>query len=520
MLLLIGLGYLAILPIFEGFDETASFSSLRQIADAKTIPVNGKSYLDKEITDYKGPVAYSSGLPPFDGGTVYTKFFEYSELVDSYSQTYRQPHPHSPYAPSKGLNWQAQHPPLYYLLLAPLEKATDHFSFVSQFFLLRLASYLLALAGVAFGLLAIKQSNKLGNMSPAIIGFILYPVILPMFFPEFARIGNDSLCLFLVGLISLLLSRLLHDGYNHRLSIAIGITLGLGLLTKDFFIPIIAAIVLFLLLRMQRYRSMRESWRIILTLSPPLLIGAVWYANRAKIGGGIEINDAIRLAHHGGLIVNLREHFSLFGLARGIAQTAVTWVWAGTWSLTRLPLIFYVPMLLLVFWVIGAYLVGLRRRPLSDLEWLPVWSFIFFGGGLFYHELISLALFGSGSTPGWYLHILMPWVAPAIGLGICSIWQYKPARYLLVGLLSYAVLFQMIALWAQFALFTGCATKAADKYYSFPGRTFCLVQTPQLVDRLAVLGWPVLAAIGFGGGIICALWLLAKMLGRQRTAVV
>jgi hypothetical protein len=49
-LFLIGLGYLAILPPFEGFDETAHYSSVRQIADTKTIPSKGRVSLTKKLT--------------------------------------------------------------------------------------------------------------------------------------------------------------------------------------------------------------------------------------------------------------------------------------------------------------------------------------------------------------------------------------------------------------------------------------------------------------------------------------
>src|ERR1019366_10533663 len=66
---------------------------------------------------------------------------------------------------------------------------------------------------------------------------MLYPLVLPMFFPEFTRIGNDCLCLFLVGVTAFLLSKWLKDENNKRLSVAIGVVLGLGLLTKAFFIP-------------------------------------------------------------------------------------------------------------------------------------------------------------------------------------------------------------------------------------------------------------------------------------------
>ena len=128
-LLFLGLGYLAILPVFEGFDENAHFSSLREIADSKTVPVYGKSSIDREVVDYQGPTAWGSLEPPFDKGLVYSKFFSDPVLVEDYLRVYRQPHQRPAYAASGVMNWEAQHPPLYYLLLAPLEKLTESMAF-------------------------------------------------------------------------------------------------------------------------------------------------------------------------------------------------------------------------------------------------------------------------------------------------------------------------------------------------------------------------------------------------------
>ena len=59
-LLFIGIGYLAILPVFEGFDESAHFSSLREIADTDKNPVYGLSNMDEASGDYQGPRASTS----------------------------------------------------------------------------------------------------------------------------------------------------------------------------------------------------------------------------------------------------------------------------------------------------------------------------------------------------------------------------------------------------------------------------------------------------------------------------
>ena len=104
---------------------------------------------------------------------TYSKFFAQPDLVARYLQIYRQATPRPPFTPGDGFDWEAQHPPLYYALLAPLAKATDRLPFVSQIFWLRLASYLLALAGVALGLLAVRQCGGGVESNSGVIGIAL-----------------------------------------------------------------------------------------------------------------------------------------------------------------------------------------------------------------------------------------------------------------------------------------------------------------------------------------------------------
>ncbi len=513
-LLFIGLGYLAILPVFEGFDETAHYSSVRQIADTKTIPIYGASYLDQEVTDYKGPSPYGSLSPPFDQGMTYAKFFAQTNSTDNYILNYRQSSALSTYRPSQSQNWQAQHPPLYYILMAPIEKIISPFPFITRIFILRLVSFIFALGGVFLGLLACRNQNITLKDDPSILGFIIYPIILPMFFAEFTRIGNDSLCLFLVGIIALLLSKLFKDINNKKLPLAIGIALGLGLLTKAFFIPITVALCFFFLLHIffgkdQSTVKLKHRNNLILVILPTVIIGAGWYFYKLMVFGTfIGSADSIQLASQGGLLVNLSQNFSLYGLVRGVLATIVSYSYAGTWSLTRLPALFHIPLLMLASWCFGVFALQLKKRPFTDSTWLAVLLLCTFGAGFLHHIIISLAINGNGNTPGWYFHILMPWIAPVLGIGYSSIYSRTRLRPFLIGLLIYAVLFQLMALWSQLALFMGCATKSDEKLYAFSGHALCLDQAPLLFDRLSVLGWPILAAVGFGGGFICSVLLL------------
>jgi hypothetical protein len=75
-LFLIGFGYIATTPIFEGFDETAHFSRIKELSKLPRNIFKEESFIDKSIVEYKGPKPYSSGEPPYSNELTYNNFFK------------------------------------------------------------------------------------------------------------------------------------------------------------------------------------------------------------------------------------------------------------------------------------------------------------------------------------------------------------------------------------------------------------------------------------------------------------
>ena len=520
-LILLGLGHLAMLPPYEGFDETAHFASLREIADTGTLPSEGRSFMPQDVAAYSGPLPYSSLAPPFDAGLTYAKFFADPPSEESFIQAYRTAQPQPPYAPSLVENWEAQHPPLYYVLLATILKITGGFPFVTEMLILRMTSFLLAIGGVGLALTAVQAHNSQTPVASTMLGFALYPLMLPMFFPEFARLGNDSLCLLFVGASAFCLVRALRPDGNAKWFVTLGFCLALGLLTKALFVPVTLAVILFLAVRawIGRNKQQPQIRGLILLLLPVLVLGGGWYLHHAIVVGEISGGtDAALLARQGGLWAGLQHNFSGSAMVRAVVTVIATRVWSGTWSFVHIAPLLQVPLMLLLIWTGWTYAMQLRVRRLDDLAWLPVFLLAFFGAGLFWHILVGIALTGGGITGGYYLHILMPWIAPSLGLGAAAIIRQQRQRIVLFALLTYAAAFQVVTLWSQFALFTGCARKSDDKLYEFTGSMFCLDQAPELVARLGVIAWPTLAAVCFAGGVLSALW-LTRFLARERKVI-
>jgi len=507
--LLIGVGYLAILPPFEGFDEYAHYSSIRQIADTGTLPLFGKSFIDKNLEYYQktAPVPWGSQRPPFSqaGRMTYPAFFKNAEAV-AYYRDYWGGSADWVFTHGAEENYESQHPPLYYALMAPLMKATESWSLVTQVFALRAASYLLAFLGFLLGLRATAAAMLPEGVAD---GYAFYPLFAPMFFGEFGRIGNDSLCLLLFALIYALSIRSLRDVSDRKSAFAVGVCFGLGLLTKAFFIPTLAGYTLFMMLRAWRARDdqkhlHRNITALLLVLLPAVVLGSGWYVYDYVAYGSFSGSlESIYLDQSGGLAANLREKFSLYALARQLVATLISWSWGGSWSLARLSPVLYLPLLLLTGWILAGYAREAGHHSLSEPIWLPAWLFVPFFLGLAHHALVSIAL-GGGGTPGWYLHILAPFLALAGGYGIAGIKRNPVGRVILGCGLVYAAVFLIVAIWSQAALFSGCAIKNDSKYYQFSSDWFCLDQMRLIAEHLSVFAWPRLALLGIGAGVLCA----------------
>ena len=173
---------------------------------------------------------------------------------------------------------------------------------------------------------------------------------------------------------------------------------------------------------------------------------------------------------------------------------------AGRSSVSRRG--FEIPLLLIAAWLMVAYFLAARGHSVEGPIWLPVWLTMPLLAGLFYHVLVVIALASNG-TPGWYLNILAPFLAFAMGLGIERISRKKLGRAFLRGALIYAVAFLIIVMWSQVALFSGCAIKNNAKLYQFDGQLFCLDRLSEIAHRLSIIGWPNLSIVALGGGLLC-----------------
>lgn len=505
LLFSLGLVVIAITPPFENFDELAHFSAVRQIALDKKIPTRSEAFLEQILVDYYGPKPYSSGMPPFDSSLTYAKFFSEFEATKKYIDLYENQAMPLTFERSPSRNGEyEQHPTLYYLLMAPFLQLFVNTSLSSQILVLRLISLTVALLGVWFAIASLSINKNSANNDAyefQLFGFFIYPFIFPMAILEFARIGNDSLCLLLLGIISYQYQKWKVDKNSVKWLILMGTTIGLGLWTKAFFLIILLAIAChvamsaILLIRKNEkllYIKIKELCCIVL---PAILTGGWWYLyNYITVGSITGAKVILSLPSHVGFWWTLLENFDLLVFLRGMLVVPVTFIWGGTQSLAHFPLGAYLPLLFLALIIFVTFLIRLSELNFDDIYWQTFLLFLFFILALGLHAIVNIAAGGgNGNTPGWYLHILWPFSAPVLGLLVNQRLLNIRLRVLAVACSVYGFLFFIVANWYQVSLFYGCAEKGVDKSYMFSTKYLCLDSTSQIFQRIQILGYPWVA---------------------------
>jgi hypothetical protein len=459
-----GVAHIALLPPFEGYDETAHFSYVQQLADTGRVPVYGQDRLSADIAAYSGPMPAPAGQPYRD------YFLSVPSQLPSDGPTR--------YAPGENFNWEAQHPPLFYLAMALPYRALAGLPWRWHFLGLRLTSWTIGFAGFAWGALTTQcVLRRRGATDARLLLPMTWPFLFPEFFPELARLTNDSLCILLLACAWWLVLRWLNCGGGWPKALTLAATLGAGLLTKAFFLSVTVGIGALLLVT-----TMRQHWpQRWPALAVPLLavvLGGPWYLAKLRATGSLTGSaNLIDLAAHGGLLLGLRAHFAIIEYLRGLGGIVSSFCWAATWSFALPSRLFLLPVAALAIVPLGVYVVRLRRLDLA--AWSPVFLIAPVVAGLCYHLLAMLAETGTGNvTPGWYLHIFAAPLSLVLVLG----W---PGRRLMVPLLVYAVAFSGMVACIQISFFSGCLPRVGLAKVWLPAAD-CLLD----VGRLRVLAEP------------------------------
>jgi 4-amino-4-deoxy-L-arabinose transferase-like glycosyltransferase len=191
------------------------------------------------------------------------------------------------------LRYEDYAPPLYYLLAAPIYALTDGWSTAIRLFSVVLGG---ALVVVAYLIGAEAYPNQLVFA----LGGAAFVAFVPQHLAMLSAINNDSLAELLIALVVLQSMRLFRSPtLSRRRLILIGVTLGLGLLTKaTFYYTAVPIAVIALILYSRRYALRVTHYALVFV--PALLIGSIWWLRNLIVYGGF---DVLGLARHNAVVV-------------------------------------------------------------------------------------------------------------------------------------------------------------------------------------------------------------------------
>jgi len=478
---LFGIANCALLPPFEEYDSIQYWSGIQQVADTGTIPLLGQAQISTDVDNYTGPRTFDQkGSADPSIGKIYRDFFARAE------PSLPDPGPRR-FAPGPTANYEGQQPPLYFVALAPVYRLVSDWPWPSHMLVLRLVSWGLAFIGFAAGTLASARVLRDMGAAPALSLLLpAWPFLFPEFFADIARIGNNGTSLFFAGIAWALALRQLRQP-DWRGAAALGLTLGLGLITKAFFIPIGAGVALLFLYQSLRTRRIRPALEMALSLVIAGVVGGGWYVhNWLTTGSFTNLVDFGSLEQQGGLLALIMAQgihlHQLQHFLRGMAVMAVTFVWAGTWSRAILWPVLAAPILLMAAIAFSTWLIRFRRLPIAGQA--PLFFAGPFAAGLVYHQIVWVYI-GAGDmagTPGWHLHIAAPAFALALALG----WQWRRTLGILAG---YAIAFHAACWASEASFFSGCAYTPAGREPLQLDPGSCLID----LGHLSILSEPMLA---------------------------
>src|ERR1039457_6175478 len=279
--------YSSMLPLWEGYDEWAHFSVIRHMAVSHEALVEREAAVprDVEASLQLAPVPWEMRYLPPPWLTQDSYWSLPAEMRARRQAAFRtMPRAWSREAGGGGFRtYEALQPSLYYWMMTPAERLLGSSSLAVQVMALRWLSVLLASLAIP---LVFAVGRRVFD-EPLALGCAAIVALMPGVALDVARVGNDGLSMVLFSLLAWLAVRMMARGWDLWPAVGLGFTLGLGLLTKAYFLTAIPAFALLWLWELRRARAGRG-----VTVLHGLLAAAIgaamagwWYLRNLQLTG-------------------------------------------------------------------------------------------------------------------------------------------------------------------------------------------------------------------------------------------
>lgn len=462
----LSLAQVFLLPAGEGFDEPAHYSYVSLLADEGRIPVMGKDMGDAlwERRNRRLPGSYRGPLTK----VTYREFFGRPDTVrrEAEAAWRTKPPEAGRYEPGQYMNWQGQHPPLYYALLVPVYKLTAGESPAQRVLWMRLATVIIGMMSIVFLWLAwgaaVTETRRRLALGVAVAA------LTPSLVLDVARLGNEAATMAIAAALFWQMLALRVTRRPWLTVVVIGVLLGLGLLTKGFFVGFAPGVLVAVaLIARHRFRRRTVLAQCVVVVLLCAAISGWWFVGSHRLYGlWVPTHDALKPSGGGGLgPAAFAAEF-----AGGLALRWATYFYCGTWSWALVPIWWYVP-----FAVVSAlFLVGFVGR-FKPAFWrsgeaailLPLVPLL---AAYLAHLVFVVRHEGVAHGGGHYLHAGWPFIALLVGGALVQLRRYW-LRALLAAALVGCFLAARAGDVAQLLITGGIGEKAEGAFIHVPPGT-------------------------------------------------
>ncbi|MEQ1948690.1 MAG: hypothetical protein ABL995_15985 [Bryobacteraceae bacterium] len=437
-----GVFFASVFPLWEGFDEYAHFAVIQYFsAHSGRLP-------DPESANTSAHVAESLRLTPVSpvitsfapNLTDYDTYWRLPEAERTHRAAQLKALPRELEAvdatPRLGL-YEAQQAPLYYWLMSPVYRLTRGCSLLTQVWILRFCSVLIASLAIPIAYLWFKRIFPGRSQMYAALGLL---ALFPGMTFSIYRIGNECLAIAAGSILLYAATRVLDATPSLGEGLRFGVAFGLALLTKAYFLALAPLAILVL------------AAPIFLNARPGVTKGnAAWMQAFAAIGSSVAVASWWYIANvQAGRSITGEQVASGAGISALQAMANTPWpaaisfvtnsyIYLGNWSFLDVRSWMYT-LVKAAFFAGGAGVLWQMIRPASDAPArrhilaaaLPCVTFV---AAVCYTAAINYATPSHGFTFGYYLYGLAPTQAALLAIGLTR-WSARTIRFAPVALLS------------------------------------------------------------------------------------
>jgi Dolichyl-phosphate-mannose-protein mannosyltransferase len=362
--------YAAMLPLWEGYDEWSHFSVVRAVAAGQLLPPRDAPVpADVQASLRSLPVPWELRYLPAPARTE----DEFWRPGISGQGSGRWP---------QMTAYESLQAPLYYWLMAPVLRILNGCSLATEVLALRFAAVLIASFTIP---LIFALALEIFADARLALGCAAVAALMPGFAFDIARVANDCLAVLLFTAFLLLAVRRVGQTTAFRglpAWLAAGLILGLGLLTKAYFLAALVA---------------------ALWLPRAALVGAAisgwWYGRNLLTTGTLTgLSESVMLRHSGPGVL-LHNAFAL-PWRTAIDSIVVSHLYFGGWSSLMVRSWMYHVFYAVIFAAAVGCVFALRGNP--RLLRLAIIYAAFWLGQL-YNVVLIYSSKGMPTSMGWYL---------------------------------------------------------------------------------------------------------------------